>query len=163
MSIPAPNTSLFCSRCREQVPDKAKFCSSCGTPIPIKAIVTDRDPVAEQGERRLATVLFSDLSGYTALNQHLDPEEVEAVMLRLKRVAIEIIERHGGIVNQFVGDEVLALFGVDAAHEDDPVRAVRSAFDLHAAARHLSAEVDSSIGESLAMHTGIHTGLIVTN
>ena len=62
---------------------------------------------------------------------------------------------HGGIVSQFVGDEVLALFGVDTAHEDDPVRAVRSAFDLHAAARHLSDELDSSIGESLAMHTGI--------
>ncbi len=163
MTLPATNTPFFCPRCREQLPDKAKFCSSCGTPTPIRTIVADRDPVAEQGERRLATVLFSDLSGYTALNQHLDPEEVEAVMLRLKHMAIEIVETHGGIVNQFVGDEVLALFGVNAAHEDDPVRAVRSAFDLHAAARHLSAEVDSSIGESLVMHTGIHTGLIVTN
>ena len=161
MTPPATNTSFSCPRCREQLPEKAKFCSSCGTPV--RAIVADRDPVAEQGERRLATVLFSDLSGYTALHQHLDPEEVEAVMLRLKHMAIEIVETHGGIVNQFVGDEVLALFGVDAAHEDDPVRAVRSAFDLHAAARHLNAEVDSSIGESLAMHTGIHTGLIVTN
>jgi tetratricopeptide (TPR) repeat protein/class 3 adenylate cyclase len=163
MTFPATNTPFFCPRCREQLPDKAKFCSSCGAPTPIKAIVADKDPVAEQGERRIATVLFSDLSGYTALNQHLDPEDVEAVMLRLKQMAIEIVETYGGIVNQFVGDEVLALFGVDAAHEDDPVRAVRSAFDLHAAARHLSAEVDSSIGESLAMHTGIHTGLIVTN
>jgi class 3 adenylate cyclase len=163
MTTPAANTSSFCPRCREPLPDKAKFCSSCGTPTPIRAIVADKDSVAEQGERRIATVLFSDLSGYTALNQHLDPEEVEAVMLRLKRIAIEIVERYGGIVNQFVGDEVLALFGVDTAHEDDPARAVRSAFDLHAAARRLSAEVDSSIGESLAMHTGIHTGLIVTN
>src|SRR5438552_1812762 len=163
MTPPAANTSSFCPRCREPLPDKAKFCSNCGTPIPIRTIVADRDPLAEQGERRLATVLFSDLSGYTALNQHLDPEEVEAVMLRLKRMAIEIVESHGGIVNQFVGDEVLALFGVNAAHEDDPVRAVRSAFDLHAAARQLSTEVDSAIGESLAMHTGIHSGLIITN
>jgi class 3 adenylate cyclase len=138
MTLPATNTYFSCPRCREQLPDKAKFCSSCGTPTPVRAIVADRDPVAEQGERRLATVLFSDLSGYTALHQHLDPEEVEAVMLRLKRTAIEIVETHGGIVNQFVGDEVLALFGVNAAHEDDPVRAVRSAFDLHAAARHLN-------------------------
>ena len=162
MIHPATNTFL-CPRCREQLPDKARFCSSCGTPTHIKATVTESDSVAEQGERRLATVLFSDLSGYTALNQHLDPEEVQAIMLRLKHMAIEIVERHGGIVNQFVGDEVLALFGVNAAHEDDPVRAVRSAFDLHAAVRQLSTEVDSSIGESLAMHTGIHTGLIVTN
>jgi len=159
----ASNTPLFCPRCRERLPDKANFCSSCGTPAPIRAIVAGKDSVAEQGARRLATVLFSDLSGYTALNQHLDPEEVESVMLRLKRTAIEIVETHGGIVNQFVGDEILALFGVNTAHEDDPVRAVRSAFHLHAAARLLSAEVDASIGESLAMHTGIHTGLIVTN
>ena len=161
MAISPANTSFSCPRCREQLPDNAKFCSSCGTPTQLNAVVAQKDP--EQGERRLATVIFSDLSGYTALNQHLDPEEVEAVMLRLKRVAIEIVESHGGIVNQFVGDEVLALFGVDAAHEDDPVRAVRAVFDLHAAARHLSAEVDASIGESLVMHTGIHTGLIVTN
>ncbi len=163
MTLPATNTFFSCPRCREQLPDKAKFCSSCGTPTAIRAMVADGEPVIEQGERRLATVLFSDLSGYTALHQHMDPEEVEAVMLRLKRMAIEIVETHGGIVNQFVGDEVLALFGVNAAHEDDPVRAVRSAFDLHAAARNLNAEIDSSIGESLAMHTGIHTGLIVTN
>ena len=163
MTLPAINNPYFCPHCREQLPDKAKFCSNCGTPIPIGPIVSGGDSVPEQGERRLATVLFSDLSGYTALHQHLDPEEVEAIMLRLKRIAIEIVERHGGIVNQFVGDEVLALFGVSAAHEDDPLRAVRSAFDLHAAARHLNAEVDSPIGESLAMHTGIHTGLIVTN
>ena len=92
MTLPATNTSFFCPQCREQLPDTAKFCSSCGTPTPIRAIVADRDPVAEQGERRLATVLFSDLSGYTALHQHLDPEEVEAVMLRLKQMAIEIVE-----------------------------------------------------------------------
>src|SRR5438067_1403329 len=121
------NSSIFCPRCREQLPNKAKFCSSCGTPTSIRAITTDGDSMPEKGERRLATVLFSDLSGYTALHQSLDPEEVEAVMLRLKHRAIEIVELHGGIVNQFVGDEVLALFGVNAAHEDDPVRAVRSA------------------------------------
>ena len=163
MTPPATDSSFFCPRCREQLPNKAKFCSNCGTPTPISAMAADRDAVAEQGERRLATVLFSDLSGYTALHQCLDPEEVETIMLRLKHRAIEIVESHGGIVNQFVGDEVLALFGVNAAHEDDPVRAVRSAFGLHAVARQLNAEVDSSIGESLAMHTGIHTGLIVTN
>ena len=159
----ASDTQFLCPRCREQLPDTAKFCSSCGIAIPVKAAVTQKGSGTEQGERRLATVLFSDLSGYTALHQHLDPEEVEAVMLRLKHMAIQIVESHGGIVNQFVGDEVLALFGVNAAHEDDPVRAVRSAFDLHAAVRQLNAELDSSIGESLAMHTGIHTGLIVTN
>ena len=92
------------------------------------------DALHEEGGRRVVTVLFSDLSGYTALNQHLDPEAVEAVMFRLKQTASQIIRPHGGIVNQFIGDEIVALFGVNAAHEDDPVRAVRAALDLHATA-----------------------------
>jgi class 3 adenylate cyclase len=97
------------------------------------------------------------------LNQHLDPEEVETIMFRLKQMASQIVHTHGGIVNQFIGDEIVALFGVDAAHEDDPVRAVRAALDLHATAHRISAEVDPAKVESLAMHSGIDTGLIVTN
>src|SRR3954470_2328776 len=84
---------------------------------------------APQGERRQATVLFSDLSGYTAMNERLDPEDVRAIVGRIKAEAVRIVERHGGIVNQFVGDEVMALFGVPQSHEDDPVRAVRAARD----------------------------------
>lgn len=163
MTLFAAGGSCICPRCREQLSDKAKFCSHCGTQISARANLPQKDPAIEQGERRIATVLFSDLSGYTALNQHLDPEDVEAVMLRLKHMAIDIVETNGGIVNQFVGDEVFALFGVNGAHEDDPVRAVRSACGLHAAARRLTAEVYGSIEEPLTMHTGIHTGLIITN
>ncbi|MDC8448355.1 MAG: AAA family ATPase [Nitrospira sp.] len=117
----------------------------------------------EQGDRRVATVLFSDLSGYTVLHQHLDPEEIEAVMFLLKQTASQIVHAHGGIVNQFIGDEIVALFGVNTAHENDPVRAVRAALDLHATARRLSEEVDPAKVDSLAMHSGIDTGLIVTN
>jgi predicted ATPase/class 3 adenylate cyclase len=115
------------------------------------------------GERRQATIVFSDLSGYTAMNERLDPEEVEALLGRLKEAAVGIVERHGGMVNQFVGDEVLALFGIPTAHEDDPLRAVRAALALHAMVRELSPEVEARIGQPLRMHTGIHTGLIVTN
>ena len=118
--------------------------------------------VSGSGERRHATVLFSDLSGYTAMNERLDPEEVRSIMGRIKAEAVRIVEANGGIVNQFVGDEVLALFGVPAAHEDDPVRAVRAALDLHAAVRAMSAELQARIGAPLRLHTGISTGLIVT-
>src|SRR5690348_18277078 len=97
------------------------------------------------------------------MNEHLDPEEVEGVMRRIKESAVEIVECHGGIVNQFVGDEVLALYGIAEAHEDDPLRAVQSAIELHALARELSPEVERRIEQQLRMHTGIHTGLIVTN
>ena len=72
-------------------------------------------PEPVEGERRPATVVFSDLTGYTAMNERLDPEEVEALMSRLKAEAVDIVEGHGGIVNQFVGDEVVALFGIPIA------------------------------------------------
>ncbi|HTS53937.1 MAG TPA: AAA family ATPase, partial [Burkholderiales bacterium] len=72
-----------------------------------------------------------------------------------------IVEAHGGMVNQFVGDEVLALFGIPIAHEDDPVRAVRAALALHDMAREASREVEARIGQPIRLHSGINTGLIV--
>jgi class 3 adenylate cyclase/tetratricopeptide (TPR) repeat protein len=117
---------------------------------------------ASVGERRQATVLFSDVSGYTAMNERLDPEEVRAIVGRIKAEAVRIVEGHGGIVNQFVGDEVMALFGVPQAHEDDPVRAVRAARDLHAMVHTLAPAVESRIGAPLRLHSGISAGLIVT-
>lgn len=104
---------------------------------------------------------FSDLSGYTALNESLDPEEVEAIMARIKREAVAVIERHGGTVNQFVGDEIMALYGVPVARRDDPGRALRAAFELHAAVRAIGAELAPRIGCALGMHTGASTGLVV--
>ncbi len=108
-------------------------------------------------------MLFSDLSGYTAMSERLDPEEVEAIMSRIKAEAVRIVESHGGIVNQFVGDEVLALFGIPSAHEDDPRQAVRASLELHGLVRGISPEVEQKIGAPLRMHSGINTGLIVTH
>jgi tetratricopeptide (TPR) repeat protein len=73
------------------------------------------------------------------------------------------VESYGGSVNQFVGDEIIALFGIPTAHEDDPLRAVKAALELHEMVRHTSSEVEGRIGKPLRMHTGINTGLIVTN
>ena len=141
-------------------------------PIPAVASVVEARPThgqpatpagtADTGERRHATVVFSDLTGYTALNERLDPEEVESLMGRIKGEAARIVEAHGGMVNQFVGDEVLALFGIPAAHEDDPVRAVRAALALHDMAREVSRDVEARIGQPIRFHSGINTGLIVT-
>jgi len=97
------------------------------------------------------------------MNERLDPEEVQAILGRIKAEAVRIVEGRGGIVNQFVGDEVIALFGIPTAHEDDPVRAVRASLALHDLVRDLSTEVEAQIGQSLRMHTGINTGLIVTH
>jgi class 3 adenylate cyclase/tetratricopeptide (TPR) repeat protein len=108
-------------------------------------------------------VLFSDLSGFTAMTEKMDPEDVQALMRGLKNGAVEIVESHTGIVSQFVGDEILALFGIPAAHEDDPVRAVRAAQEIHALARKLSLEAEEKMGCPLRMHSGIDTGLVVTS
>jgi len=115
-----------------------------------------------EGERRQATILFSDLSGYTEMNEQLDPEEVQELMNRIKAKAIRIVEHHEGIVNQFVGDEILALFGIPNAHEDDPIRAVKAALELHGTVDEMSKEVEPLIGRPLTLHSGINTGLIVT-
>ncbi|HSH07418.1 MAG TPA: AAA family ATPase [Burkholderiales bacterium] len=155
-----------CPACNEPVTPELRFCTACGHALASPAAgaaapAAPAAPAAEEGERRHATVAFSDLSGYTALNERLDPEEVEAIMARIKREAVAIVERHGGTVNQFVGDEIMALYGVPVARRDDPGRAVRAAFELHAAVRAISEELASRIGSTLGMHTGASTGLVV--
>ncbi|MFT5113837.1 MAG: class 3 adenylate cyclase, partial [Parasphingorhabdus sp.] len=119
-------------------------------------------PSQVDGERRQATILFSDLSGYTAMSEYLDPEEVEEIMNRIKEAAIRIIEGYEGTVNQFIGDEVVSLFGIPNAHEDDPSRAVKAALELHLMVRQMSGDLKSRINHALTMHSGINTGLIVT-
>jgi len=113
------------------------------------------------GERRQATVVFSDLSGYTRLNEWLDPEEVESLVHRLKAIAVDVVEAHGGIVNQFVGDEVLALFGIPTAHGDDPRRATRAVRELHRQANALFRRLEDERARGLRLHTGIATGLVL--
>jgi class 3 adenylate cyclase/tetratricopeptide (TPR) repeat protein len=144
---------MKCSNCGHALPADAKFCPHCGTRIVGLA--------PEDGQRRHASIVFSDLSGYTALNERLDPEEVEHIMGRIKEAATRIIGSHGGVINQFVGDEVVALFGIPVARRDDAVRAVRAARELHAAVRAISEEVEPRIGRALTMHSGINSGLIV--
>ena len=169
---------LVCPQCHNGNPPGSKFCNECGrhlvkTTGPAKAMESTSQsvPLSEssepillsEGERRQATIVFSDLSGYTSMNEKLDPEVVEAVMSRIKMEAVRIVERHEGIVNQFVGDEVLALFGIPTAHEDDPVRAVRAARQIHNLVRKISHEVEDRIDTKLRMHTGISTGLVVSH
>jgi predicted ATPase/class 3 adenylate cyclase len=169
---------LACPNCGKLISPDSRFCDECGQDLS-KAVVSseslessqqgDLPPdtfgatVLPEGERRQATVVFSDLSGYTAMNEQLDPEEVEGIMSRIKAEAVRIVESYGGSVNQFVGDEILALFGIPTAHEDDPLRAVKAALELHEMVRHISPEVEGRIGKPLRMHTGINTGLIVTH
>ena len=174
---------MTCARCQAEIPAGARFCSVCGAalgaPCPQCAALVfggqrfcmgcgaDVAPAApaaipaEDGERRHATVMFSDLSGYTALNESFDPEEVEALMARVKSDVSAVVERHGGTVNQFVGDEIMALFGIPVARRDDARRAVEAALELHGVVDAYLATLEPTFAQSLAMHTGIATGLVV--
>ncbi|HEC61684.1 MAG TPA: hypothetical protein ENI27_05455 [bacterium] len=167
-----------CHNCRQILPAGAVFCFSCGQKQDVRPahetmseensqssepFPLEPPAITAEGERSRATILFSDLSGYTAMSERLDPEEVENIMSRIKAEASKIVESNGGVVNQFIGDEVVALFGIPAAHEDDPRRAVQTALDLHRLVHRISTEMEDEIGNRLHLHSGINTGLIVTH
>ena len=143
---------MRCARCESENPESNRFCRACGAPL------APERPAA--GERRQATILFADLSGYTAMTERLDPEEVNEVLAFVKQAASRVVERHGGTINQFVGDEVMAVFGIPNAGEDDPVRAIKAARDLHAEIREKTGGWLARTGAHLAVHSGICTGLI---
>jgi class 3 adenylate cyclase len=126
-----------------------------------KGDAIDSEAPRVRGERRVATVVFSDLAGYTAMNEALDPEDVMSVLARVRDMTERVAADYGGIVNQIVGDEALLVFGMPLAHDDDALRAVRAALALHEQVDQLGAELRAQLGVELRMHTGIHTGLVL--
>jgi class 3 adenylate cyclase len=137
-----------CPKCGEENPERARFCWACGTAI-------DQAPRSRAEERKIVSVLFVDLVGFTAASEQADPEDVRA---RLRpyhaRVKLEI-ERFGGTVEKFVGDAVMAVFGAPVAHEDDAERAVSSALRILAAIDELN---DEHPGLELAVRGAVNTG-----
>src|SRR5438874_5109853 len=110
---------VLCPACGRENPDGFEFCGFCRNPLDVVA------PSSRHEERKVVTVLFCDLVGFTAKAEQLDPEDVRAVLGPYhSRLRVEL-ERHGGTVEKFIGDAVMALFGAPAAHEDDPERAIR--------------------------------------
>jgi class 3 adenylate cyclase/tetratricopeptide (TPR) repeat protein len=142
-----------CTACQTPLPPAARFCSNCGAatgaPAPTAA------PPA--GERRLATILFADITGFTALSEQLDPEQVRGLMNACFDQLVPVVHKYGGTIDKFIGDEIMALFGVPVAHEDDPARALRAACEMSDALAAFNAANQTSLG----MHTGVNTGLVV--
>ncbi len=108
------------------------------------------------------TALFSDVTGSTTMGDRLDPESMRRVLARFFEVARGVIEAHGGTVEKFIGDAVMAIFGVPVLHEDDALRAVRAAHELHQALGLLNDELSRSHGVALELRTGVNTGEVVT-
>ncbi len=112
--------------------------------------------------RKTVTVLFADVTGSTALGEQLDPESLRRVMARYFEAAKGCLERHGGTVEKFIGDAVMAVFGVPTVHEDDALRALRAAAELRDALTSLNDELERDYGISLQLRTGVNTGEVVT-
>jgi class 3 adenylate cyclase/tetratricopeptide (TPR) repeat protein len=143
----------MCQSCGRANPDGARFCNACGaalTPSPAREV------------RKTVTVLFADVTGSTALGEQLDPESFRRVMARYFDAARACLERHGGVVEKFIGDAVMAVFGVPIVHEDDALRALRAAADLRDSLACLNDELERDYGVSLLLRTGVNTGEVVT-
>ena len=127
---PAPSG---CSGCGLELPSGARFCPACGTPVADGTAVAPAGAAAgrDRGrERKTATLLFADIVGFTSLNESHDPELVSARTGSLFERLSREVERYEGTIEKFAGDAMLAVFGVPAAHEDDPERAVRAAIEM---------------------------------
>ncbi|MDQ7784686.1 MAG: AAA family ATPase [Desulfomonilaceae bacterium] len=159
---------MKCSKCESEIPDDANFCSECGTGVPVPAhlTVTRPEPTGvpplPQPERKHVTALFCDLAGYTTMTEKLDPEEVKAITSHIFGEVKYIIDKYEGFIERIIGDALLAFFGVPRAHEDDPIRAVRAAKEIHDLVTSISPRYQAKLGTTLAMHSGINTGLVVT-
>ncbi|MBI2562501.1 MAG: AAA family ATPase [candidate division NC10 bacterium] len=167
---------IFCPKCGSKLPAACPscgslcssdfaFCPKCG--VRLAAVVPAEQPTraAEGGtaeaDRRPVTVLFADLSGFTALGERLDPEEIRGLQSDLFQELASAIDRYGGFVEKFAGDAVMAVFGAPVAHEDDPERAIRAALAMHERMATLNGRWEHRVGRRLALHIGVNTGPVV--
>ena len=177
---------MTCSNCGTENPDRARFCMSCGSALPaacpscgaenppaakfciecggaLSGAPAARPAAAEQPpkERRKATVLFADLSGYTAVSERLDPELMKSLVDRSLRRLGDEIERFGGTIDKYIGDNVMGVFGAPIAHEDDPERAVRAGLAMQAAMAEINERIAADVGADFKLRVGINSGEVL--
>jgi class 3 adenylate cyclase/DNA-binding transcriptional ArsR family regulator len=145
---------MVCGGCGSPVGDAAKFCAECGAKLPAESA----DDV-----RKTVTALFCDLVGSTSLGERTDPESLRALLERYFAVMRTALERHGGTVEKFIGDAVVAFFGVAVIREDDALRAVRAALDMHRDLAELNPELSERWGVELAVRIGVNTGEVLVS
>ncbi|MFE2975264.1 adenylate/guanylate cyclase domain-containing protein [Streptomyces sp. NPDC059258] len=164
---------MNCLSCQQDLPPTARFCSSCGTPCATAGTAAAAPAVAVTGagpaaaapppgdERKPVTVLFCDLVGSTALSGVLDPETLRTVTLRyFEAMSAEIVAR-GGTPEKFIGDAVMAVFGVPVVRDDDARRALAAALGMRRALARLNEELAATLGIELAIRIGVNTGQVV--
>ena len=146
-----------CPSCGEENPPKFRLCGYCGTPL--AAVVAAALPAHEV--RKTVTLVFTDLKDSTALGERLDSEALHEVKERYFAAMAEQITRHGGKIEKYIGDAIMAVFGLPRAHEDDALRAVRAAVGMRDTLNELNAALEKRFGVTLAARTGVNTGEVV--
>ena len=137
-----------CAVCGTLVPPGGRFCPNCGTPLPDTGLIE-----APVEERRVVSILFADLAGFTSRSDHADPEDVRRTLMPFHALAKEEIERFGGTLDKFIGDAAMGVFGAPVAHEDDAERAVRAALAIQARAAEMAIPVRAAVNTGEAVVT----------
>ena len=162
---------MNCPRCEVDNPAGARFCAQCGARLDYASpasytprhlaekILTSRSAI--EGERKLVTVVFCDISGSTGLAERLGPERMHSLLNRFFELALAEVHRYEGTINQFLGDGFMALFGAPLAHEDHARRAVLAAVGIQGALRERQTEFGLPDGVTLGVRMGLNTGLVV--
>ncbi len=150
MSIGSVAQPLLCPRCGVGVDVQDRFCRGCGAPLGAAA--------SGHELRKTVTAVFCDVTGSTALGERLDPEALRHVLGRFYAEMRAVLERHGGLVEKFIGDAVVAVFGVPVVHEDDPLRAVRAAAEMRESLEGLNDELERESGVRIGVRIGVNTG-----
>ncbi|MGH2462113.1 MAG: AAA family ATPase [Candidatus Limnocylindria bacterium] len=148
-----------CPRCGEENPDKFRVCGFCGASLATSATVAP--PLPPQQERRTVTIVFSDIVGSTSLGEAIDPEAMAGLLNRYFEAMTAILSRHGGSIQKFIGDAIVAVFGLPQVHEDDALRAVRAAHEMQQSLARLNEELHRSFGTAIEARIGVNTGEIV--
>jgi class 3 adenylate cyclase/tetratricopeptide (TPR) repeat protein len=146
---------IRCPSCREENPPRFRLCGYCGAPL------TAVESLPAHEVRKTVTLIFSDLKDSTALGERLDNEALHEVKERYFSAMAAEIKRHGGKIEKYIGDAIMAVFGLPRAHEDDALRAVRAAIGMRAVLNGLNEQLTSRFGVVLANRTGVNTGEVV--
>jgi class 3 adenylate cyclase/tetratricopeptide (TPR) repeat protein len=144
----------ICPSCGQQNPAAARFCLACGTRLA-------EEEVARREVRKVVTVVFSDVASSTALGERLDAESLRRAMGRYFDEMSAVIERHGGTVEKFIGDAIMAVFGIPTVHEDDALRAVAATVEMRDELERLNHELERGLGVRLEVRLGVNTGEVV--